>query len=184
MKLFLQGISPELKKNLFVFCNNPYDETVTRANLLDHIQNAKVHLSTTESIIADNTTTKVLAVSKPNSDTNSDIVTAIHDLSLQINNHITQTASKFEEQEESISAISHRSRHQDGVFQPTFNRWTYRGRNNSYRAQNNTHNGYRGRYNQSTWQTNQNKLTDVRCFKCGERNHVARHCLSKEPGNF
>ena len=49
-----------------------------------------------------------------------------------------------------------------------------RGRNNSYRAQINTHNGYRRRYNQSTWQTNQNKSTDARCFKCGEWNHMAR----------
>ena len=78
-----------------MFCNNPFDETVTRANLLDHIRNAKVHLSTTESIISDNTTTKVLAVSKPNSDTNSDIVTAIRDLSLQINNHINHYSNCF-----------------------------------------------------------------------------------------
>ena len=45
---FLQGIPSELKKNLFVFCNNPYDETITRTKLLEHTRNAKVHLSTVE----------------------------------------------------------------------------------------------------------------------------------------
>ena len=33
---FLQGISSELRKNIFVFCNDPYHNDVTREILLGH----------------------------------------------------------------------------------------------------------------------------------------------------
>ena len=38
---FLQGISPELRKTISVFCNNPF---VTREQLLQHCRQAKTHL--------------------------------------------------------------------------------------------------------------------------------------------
>ena len=44
---FLQGIAPERRRGLFVFCNNPYDVNVTRTQLLDFCRNARLHLAVT-----------------------------------------------------------------------------------------------------------------------------------------
>ena len=38
---FLSGISPILKKNIFVFCNDPLDANVTREHLLSHCRKAR-----------------------------------------------------------------------------------------------------------------------------------------------
>lgn len=180
---FLQGISPELKKNLFVFCNNPYDETITRTALLEFTRNAKVHLSTTESFPnATTTTTKVLTASEQTDTKKSEIMSAIHNLSLQFDQHIAKTETKFQEQDETLAAVFN---HRGGDNRSRFNRSSSRGMYNRGRGRENY---YRGRNENSKWQPNQNKNEsyneNIRCYNCGEPNHMAKHCLSKKSGNF
>ena len=43
---FLQGISPGLRRNVFIFCNNPYDMLITRETLLSAARKAKDLLQT------------------------------------------------------------------------------------------------------------------------------------------
>ena len=42
---FLNGISDDLRRNLFIFCNNPLEETVSHSDLLQASNKARVHLS-------------------------------------------------------------------------------------------------------------------------------------------
>ena len=42
---FLNGISNDLRRNLFIFCNNPLEETVSHSDLLQASNKARVHLS-------------------------------------------------------------------------------------------------------------------------------------------
>ena len=41
---FMQGISPELRRSIFVYNNNPYDGAVTYRTLLEHARNAQLNL--------------------------------------------------------------------------------------------------------------------------------------------
>ena len=41
---FLQGISPSLRRGIFVFCNDPYAAAVSREQLLQHCRKVRVHL--------------------------------------------------------------------------------------------------------------------------------------------
>ena len=43
---FLQGITPELRRNTFVFCSDPYDAAVTREKIIEHCRAAKAWFST------------------------------------------------------------------------------------------------------------------------------------------
>ena len=42
---FLHGIPDPLCRNLFIFCNNPLDDSISHQNLLQAARDAKVHLS-------------------------------------------------------------------------------------------------------------------------------------------
>ena len=180
---FLQGIPPELKKNLFVFCNNPYADTVTRTKLLEFTRNAKVHLSTVDLPNPDtSTTTKVLAAAEAANDDKSEIMSAIHNLSLQFNEHITKTETKFQEQDDTIAAVFNQ---RDGDQRS-------RGNSSGYRRYQNygpRGSSSRGRIDNSRWRSNQNKnesgsTGNIHCYKCGELNHMAKHCLSKKSENY
>ncbi len=46
---FLQGIPVNLRRNLFIFCKNPYDPTVSPQDLLKASRDAIVHLSASTS---------------------------------------------------------------------------------------------------------------------------------------
>jgi len=46
---FLQGIPVNLRCNLFIFCNNPYDTIVSPQDLLKASRDAIIHLSTSTS---------------------------------------------------------------------------------------------------------------------------------------
>ena len=86
---FLQGISPVLKKNLFVFCNKPYDPATTRDKLLQHCREAKVHLAPTPE--PDSTSTdKVLCIDN-NQNKNDQILAAINELKLDFNSRLDNT---------------------------------------------------------------------------------------------
>ena len=183
---YLQGISPDLRRNIFVFCNNPYDETVTREKLLEHSRNAKVHLGPSITDIKDSTTVKVLTAAEPVNKTSSDIMDAINDLSIQFNQHMSQTTTKFKEQEENLAVLSQQFDRRDGSFNNNFNnnrgrnRGNYKGRRN-YNSRGN--NNGDERYSSSIWPTTK-QIEEIKCFKCGGINHLARHYLTRDSGNY
>ena len=108
-----------------MFCNNPYDETVTHEKLLEHSRNTKVHLGPSVTDTKDLTTVKVLIAAEPVNKSSSDIMDAIHDLSNQFNQHMSQITTKFKEQEESLAVLSQQFDRRDRSFNN--NRWRNRG---------------------------------------------------------
>ena len=60
---FLQGIPASLRRNLFIFCQNPYDKDVNPQDLLKASRDVIVHLSTPTSTTDEHTPAKVLAAS-------------------------------------------------------------------------------------------------------------------------
>ena len=41
---FLNGISPELKKNIFIFCSDPHAQAATVEKLLEAVRKARLHI--------------------------------------------------------------------------------------------------------------------------------------------
>ena len=84
---FLNGISPELRKNISVFCNNPYADDVNREGLLEHCRKARTHLSvpTTHDSVGEYATDKVLLGSDAGQPSGQgEMLAAINDISLQM----------------------------------------------------------------------------------------------------
>ena len=182
---FLNGISPDLRRNVFVFCNNPFEAAVTRENLLEYCRNARMHLEVKTEGVADNSETVMLAGSAGS----EGIVAALNNLSLMVQNHVENTDKKFEEVSEVISVMNNSNR---GSFRPggnnnrgggrsfrgSYNRGANRGGfqgnrggfNSRFGGHNNRYNNGRGRggFNQ--------KRRQFWCYACQEPNHLARDC--------
>ena len=176
---FLNGVSQDLRRNVFVFCNNPYDANVTRDNILEYCRNAKTHLSVkTEQNTVNHETVMVANnsnISAPGGGASSDIATALNNLSLQFKDHVETTERRFDDFNEAIYVMNNNnrrgranrgnSRGGRGGF-----RGGYRGnsfnRGGSQQQYNNQYNDGRGGYNQRL----------KRCYKCGRLGHVARFC--------
>jgi hypothetical protein len=79
---FMNGISPELRRNVFVFCNNPFAADVTRENLLVYCRNASMHLKAENA--TDNSTDNVLPVNNDGGASSEEspnaMITAINNL--------------------------------------------------------------------------------------------------------
>ena len=172
---FLQGISPELRKNIFVFCNDPHAATVTREQLLSHCRKARnILIETRSTPTNEDVTERVLLgadagqvenVNKPSNP--QDVIAAINNLSLQLGNHIENTEKRFQQL---VAPVNFRGN-------SNFNYNNYRSRGNRGNRANNrfrSRGGYRrGRGNSST--NNQ-----VQCYRCHGYNHRAEHCLASE----
>ena len=191
---FLQGISPSLRKGIFVFCNKPYDVTVTRDILLEHCRDAKVQLQPSPSEIISETN-KVLCVhdnvSSPKNSIEAPILQAIKELKLEVQHHISSTNQKLQEQEDKIFAINHYSGGNQQSNRFAASRNTSRNNNNRFTGYNLRN--YRGAnpsdQNDSKWYASNDRSqqqpeihSGITCFKCGGANHLARHCLIR-PGN-
>ena len=98
---FLQGISDALRRNIFIFCKNPYDDAVSHQDLLKASRDASVHLSlpsTAETVVPDT----VLTGANP-SDTTLDAILA---LSTKFEQHSQLAMRKLDEQQDQINAIN------------------------------------------------------------------------------
>ena len=98
---FLQGISDALRRNIFIFCKNPYDDAVSHQDLLKASRDASVHLSlpfTAETVVPDT----VLTAANP-SDTTLDAILA---LSTKFEQHSQLAMRKLDEQQDQINAIN------------------------------------------------------------------------------
>ena len=174
---FLQGLPPNLKRNIFIFCNDPYNTGVTRDQLLEACRKAKA-------LLDPNDTSEMngcAAISGGSmNDGTRELANSIQQLSLQLDSHISSSNEHSAQQAEHLAAISRR------VDRFSSNRYNFnRGRGNfRYRGSRGNNRRYRGnddRRNTNISRTNSQQPTI--CFKCGGQYHLARHCLMSSSGN-
>ena len=101
---FLQGIDPELKRGIFVFCNYPYDRGVSRDKLLQDCRKAKVRLtpSNADQKLSSNHKDTVNVVKFT---PNNELVNALSNLTTTLSQHIQQTTEKLAAQDEKLNAL-------------------------------------------------------------------------------
>ena len=177
---FLNGVSPDLRRNVFVFCNNPFAADVTRDNMLEYCRNAKMHLSVkTEPNVGNIETVMVANNLTPSSSAvgpNADLAMAMNNLSLQFKEHVETTERRFDDFSEAISVMgSNRG--------GRANRGSYRGGRGGFRGsfRGNSFNrgGGQQRYNDSNSRGGYNQGRK-RCYRCGTVGHIAKFCSQQE----
>ena len=191
---FLQGIDPEIRRNVFVFCNDPYLAAVTRDNLVEYTQKAKVYLSSSDSTYAH--TSQSQSTNVPVKTEYDHMVSAMENLSTRLDRLETPTANDGD-QHDSVASFSDGYR---GGYRGSQSYRGGRGRGGRYNGGGRYNNGGRngGRFNgggrsnrgnrggnrggnDSRGNTdNDNGSSNNRyiCYKCGGANHHARFCLS------
>ena len=201
---FINGISEELRRNIFIFCNNPYAAGVTRENLLSHCRDARMHLKSEPA--ADNPGTDgVMAAGGGGNEDVDDTTAAINNLSLQLQTHVENTGRRLDEFGQCISSMNNNR----GGYRPNRgNNNNNRGGSRPNRGNNNNYNnrqgqqqqgGFRGGYQGQQQQQggfrggrggrrggfqprnnggNQNNGGQVRCFRCNGSNHYAWGCTA------
>ena len=115
---FLQGISPSLRKGIFVFCNDPYLDSVSQEQLLQDCRKAKVHFASSD--VIDHKPPKINAVHQ----TPQPILKAISDLTKQMSDHMVAMDERFAVQEDRINVMSQNS---SGGGGPRFRRNRFTG---------------------------------------------------------
>ena len=171
---FLQGIDPEIRRNIFVFCNDPYGAAITKDNLVEYSQKAKVYLTQSDpSYGSSSSDVKV----------KSEYENMISTME-KLNTRMETLEGSMAENVEQINAIADGPRGgYRGGFRGGYNRGNrgFRGRGRGGRYNNNNwsrgrgNRGGRGRGNNDGSGNNSNIPM---CYKCGEPNHHSRFCLS------
>ena len=145
---FLNNIPSDLKKNIFLFCNNPHDVGVTVDRLMEAVRKAKLY------ILDGSKEQGSVNVVSSRSDDNNTILKAIESLKSSLETHITSTNERFQEQEHHINAFSANFQSRDNN---RFGRRDFLGQGRGNRG--------RGRGNR-----------DFSCWRCNGPNHFARNC--------
>ena len=185
---FMSGISPALRKNIFVFCSDPFAANVTRENLLSFGRQAKNLLSGTEN---DGGTTDLagdrvlLATDQratfddPTTTNHDGVMAAINNLTLEVSGHVKETEKRFVDIQNTIATMYQRGNNGGGRGRGRGNRG--RGRFNN-RGGGSSGQGGRNTNNNNTNSNNnggsQQRSRDVRCYKCNGWNHFAWACTS------
>ena len=191
---FIQGISPALRRALYVFCNDPYSVIVNYQRLLEYTRTAKLNLVGNQT---------------PEGGTSMDVINAVNTpapISLQapllsqatggfdpntvnVNTEFVQAVADLTSAVNSLNMSPNFQGNQRGANRSNWNGNTYRGGNwnrsgykggSSYRG-NNWHSNNRGRSrgrgnfsnNRRPSNSNQGPLL---CHNCGKENHRAIHC--------
>lgn len=187
---FLQGISVSLRRNLFIFCQHPYDEKVTPQDLLKASRDAIVHLSTPTCTIDDNSLPKVLAASPiglpaPAPTLADPTLDAIMLLSSKLDEQAKLTRTTFKSQQDEINALkSQFPRYQNRYQHPT--QYHQPSRQQPPRFTSNS----RGQFPRSTAQFQSGDFekqhasdATIRCHFCHGLNHYKRDCLAFQHHN-
>ena len=104
----MNGISPQLHCNLFIFCQDPHSDTITTEKLLEAVRKTKLHLmeqtdNTVSSMLGNPTVNIVHPASTPVAV--NPTLSAINHLTTMFTEHMQTTEAKFKEQEAQINAI-------------------------------------------------------------------------------
>ncbi len=112
---FLAGISPLLRGKIFVFCSAPFENAVTRENLLSHCRKARNLLNTQQANVADpssadySTDRVLMSSNEVNLQSGSDenpLVAALNNLSMRFEEHARNTDRRFDNFGDAIAAVS------------------------------------------------------------------------------
>ena len=176
----LQGISPELRRNIFVFCNDPYLPAVTRENILAHCRKAKTHLSVPNKPGEySETSAEQVLVGCETGATISDngVLAAINNLSLQFQDHLKNTEMKLNTFENTISSMNYRGnnyRTRGRSNRSNYFSTRYRGRS----SRGNKNGGYSYRDGRGgSREQHSNISNQIKCYRCNGFNHYAKDCL-------
>ena len=162
---FLQGIDPAIKRGVFVFCQDPYDPTVSRDQLLQDCRKAKVHL--TPSTVETLESKQIVTVTEET----TPLVAAISELTNTLAEHMKVTNDKLTEQDERINGLSQRGRR-------GFSRNNQRGFGRYPSARQNSKQQQQRRWQTSSDRNSRDGDGAIQCFNCGGINHFSRNCLA------
>ena len=109
---FLQGISPSLRRGIFVFCNDPYAAAVSREQLLQHCRKARVHLvPSSEEDKPETFTPPTVNALEPSSNQNPDpMVQVVQDLTSQLAKEMNVMSQRLSAQDDKINTLTNNFR--------------------------------------------------------------------------
>ena len=161
---FLQGISPELRRAIYVFCNDPHALIVSYQRLLEYTRTAKLNIidssnhveeasSTVCSVNVDNTQGQSSSMSSAS----NELLQAISNLTVGLNEHVKLFAENQPTRQRNRDSYrpQYNSRDRSGFFG--------RGRG-------------RGRATPRHFSSNPSQAHPKRCYNCNGENHIARFC--------
>ena len=180
---FLQGIADHLRRNIFIFCANPYEDKVSHQDVLKACRDAVVHLSTNKSSpdpslpVPDTVLTAAAAPYQPPS--KDPTLDAILSLSSKFEEQSRITLSKIESQQEQINALKQQFRpptQQEPQQRP---QGAY-GRMPLSRGQSRVN---RRNFGRGTFEARVQGPSSIRCYFCDGLNHVQRDCIAYKQQN-
>ena len=152
---FLQGISAELRRAIFVFNSDPHSTVVTYQRLLEYARNARLNIvdTTVESTsMSVNSINQHEGAAAASTNINNELLQAINNLTSSVNEHL----SLFRDQQaDSVNVTSGNT-------------------NRGGRSRNRSRGRWRGRNNR------QYDNEPIRCHKCNCPNHLATHCMQRK----
>ena len=167
---FLQGISDTLRRNIFIFCSNLYDEKVSHQDLLKASRDASIHLSL-PSTAAHMVPDTVLTAATPLDQT----LKAVLFLTSKFEQQNQLAMRKFDEQQEQINAIKQqlpfRPSHQRQGTSIFYSPWSSRGQSRRGFSQ-----CFMG--NSQLRPAQRRGRQPIRCYFCNGFNHIQRDCLA------
>ena len=163
---FLNGIPSNLKRNVFVFCNDPHSTTVSVDNLLEAVRKAKLYISE-----RDNTSESINVVESERVESESSILLkAIDGLRQSLDTHIRTTTEQFNEQDMRINAVTNdRTR-------PDIDERRERSSSSFNHEQSNRGNERSSERGRPTRRGNRGGRDPPTCYNCRQPNHIARDC--------
>ena len=178
---FLNSISADLCHNVFIFCNNPLDDTVGHQDLLKASRDARVHLTATKQLVtpasddpifhtASRPTcrpTQVSSNATVNALTDNSTLNAVLSLTKKFDEQVRLNEQRFKEQEDKINLLSNSSQQ----FSRGRGRWPMSRR--SFRGRT-----YAAPQQEPGWATQPNSYpSEIRCHYCNELNHFKQDCV-------
>lgn len=185
---FLQGISPDIRRNIFVFCNDPYDAGVSRDQLVQYSLKAKVYLSNNSNTFTHNSNGSSSTGAQIKTEPDNNMVAAIENLGNRLQSlECTVMGNSSEHNDETVNAMYNGGGYRGvfgGVYRGGFRGFRgYRGgfrnqgRGGRFSSRGNRRGGYRGSNRGRAG--NSSDANPIRCYKCGFLNHRAEHCTSE-----
>ena len=163
---FLQCVSPELRRAIFVYNSDPHSNIVNYQRLLEYARSAKLNLVTEQppaAVNVINSASEGASAISAQSNSNEQLLQAINNLSDKISEHLTIS------QDQMVNAIS--ANHTQSNRSSGRGRGQRSGRGRGYYSGTRSRgSSQRGRYNDGN---------PVRCHKCNGPNHIAPHCMQK-----
>ena len=178
MRLF-HGISTDLLRSIYIFCNEPYAPDVTYQKLLEFARKARLQLMQESDVPT--TISSPIATLTDNVPTRSNnldlrIVQTINDLEKNFNERLSLIERQCGNQQCEINAVN-RNNNTDNRYYRSYSRGMPPRRTNRNNSSNASNTASQSTNNENVTTTRSDK--PIRCFKCNGENYIARYCLSK-----